>query len=167
MWELLDLCPTDKSTMLPRTRHRRLSLWGEQLYTQACFPRTGAFDAAQLPFALNWCVIWAAGHLRASSVPIRSRCRPFKPNNHQVPWALYIVKDRLHPALFNALLLSKEQPAIDSNNALHNPCAKSHQAPNDTEILLCICPLGLVVIDHFACEVSRSLEDHLAINWIL
>ena len=45
MWELLDLCLTDESMMLPQTRHRRLSLWDEQLYIQAYFPRVEAFDA--------------------------------------------------------------------------------------------------------------------------
>jgi hypothetical protein len=51
----LDLCPTVDSMMLPRARHRSLSLW---VYPSMP-PKipNGTFDGIQLPSALNWCTV--------------------------------------------------------------------------------------------------------------
>src|SRR5438045_477957 len=139
----------------------------ELLHLHKCLLRVVAVDVTPRPWPnRNNCPLNCLS-LPSSSVHTVEHRPPFKPYHHQVAWTLRVVKDRLHPALLDTFLLSEEQPAVNSDDALHYPCAESHQAPDDAKIFLCISPVSFVPINHFICKVTRAFDNHLAIQWIL
>ena len=48
------------------------------------------------------------------------------PDYSQIPRTLAIIKNRLHPALFDAVLFTQELPSVDSNNGFGNRSAERH-----------------------------------------
>lgn len=83
------------------------------------------------------------------------RAKPSRPrptsssnaDNDQIPRTNLILKNALHPAFTNAVLLPQPAPAVHDNDGLDERRADRHQAPHDAELLAAVREGGQVVLD--------------------